>query len=190
MKTFPKCQTLQEHACDALRNMASCSSAGKKRIIELGGIEVLLAAVINHLDSEILCQSACWAMYNIISDDKERTELLLSLGGGAVVAKVSRYLTAEMTIFQPTVRSSRKSSDSTIACPEVLAFSSQPTALKVATGSSKMAALSSQPVAPEETTTSPNNPTLSSQATLVGVDLESESSDGISPSSKVPTVSF
>jgi hypothetical protein len=49
-RTFPKCQTLQEHACDALRNLACCR-IGKAKTVESGGIEVLLAAVTTHLSS-------------------------------------------------------------------------------------------------------------------------------------------
>jgi hypothetical protein len=89
MKTFPKCADLQEHACVALRNLACCS-IGKKKVVESGGIEVLLAAVNNHLNSSEVCENACWALVNIAKKSKENTELLISLGGGAAVAKVRR----------------------------------------------------------------------------------------------------
>jgi hypothetical protein len=203
MKTFPKCQMLQESACAALNNLAWCS-IDRANAIESGGIEVVLAAITNHLDSAVVCQNACWALYNIILDDEAGTELLISLGGGAVLATVGRkwpdnkdvqthlrnlakLIAAEMTRSQPAVRSSYKSSEIAIASPEVLASSSKPTAPKVATGSSKMAAPSSQPVAPEDTNASPNNPTPSSQAVLVGVYLAS--SDRVSPSPMVPLLS-
>jgi hypothetical protein len=90
MKTFPKCEALQEYACGVLRNLAYCN-IGKAKAIESGGIciEVLLAAVNNHLGSAIICQIACWALVNIASgSNKENTGLLISLGGGAAVAKV------------------------------------------------------------------------------------------------------
>jgi hypothetical protein len=45
MKTFPKCQVLQECACAALGNLAYSNVTGKKQAIESGGIEVLLAAL-------------------------------------------------------------------------------------------------------------------------------------------------
>jgi hypothetical protein len=102
MKTFPKCQTLQAWACGALRNLA-CYSIGKKKALESGGIEVLLATVTNHLDSAKICEHACWALYNIVKDSKENTELLISLGGGAAVAKV-RTKSPDKTGVQTPVR--------------------------------------------------------------------------------------
>jgi hypothetical protein len=87
MKTFPKCQPLQEHACAILRNLACCS-IGKAKAIECGGIEVVLANINNHLGSSILCRSACMALFNMIRSSKENTCLVISLGGGAAVAKV------------------------------------------------------------------------------------------------------
>jgi hypothetical protein len=87
MKTFPKCQPLQEYACRTLLNLAYCS-IGKAKAIESGGIEVLLAAVNNHLYSSILCEKACAALCNIVDGSKENTGLLISLGGAAAVAKV------------------------------------------------------------------------------------------------------
>jgi hypothetical protein len=87
MNTFPKCHALQERACGALRNLACCG-IGKKKVAEKGGIAVLLAAVNNHLGSAMLCQKGCWALYNIVNGSKQNTELLISFGGGATVAKV------------------------------------------------------------------------------------------------------
>jgi hypothetical protein len=88
MQTFPKCPALQEGACCALHNL-TCCSIGKAKAVESGGIGVLLAAVTAHLDSAFLCQQACWALLSIASDSKENAQLLIILGGGAAVAKVS-----------------------------------------------------------------------------------------------------
>jgi hypothetical protein len=88
-KTCPKCQALQEGACDALRNLACCS-IGQAKAIESGGIEVLVAAVATHLGSANLCLSACSALVNTVRGSKENTELLIDLGGGAAVAKVRK----------------------------------------------------------------------------------------------------
>ena len=74
--------------CCALRNL-TCCSIGKAKFIESGGIEVFLDAVTTHSDSAFLCQQACWALLSIASDSKENTRLLVILGGGAAVAKVS-----------------------------------------------------------------------------------------------------
>jgi hypothetical protein len=87
MKTFPKCEALQEMAGNALNNLANCS-IGKAKVIESGGIEVHLAAIHNHLGSAIICTDACWALHNIVKESKENTGLLISLGGATAVAKV------------------------------------------------------------------------------------------------------
>jgi hypothetical protein len=87
MKTFPKCQMLQKRLCSVLLNLAS-NNIGKARAIESGGIEALIAAVNNHLSSAIVSQKACSALCNIVRGSKENTGLLITLGGGAAVAKV------------------------------------------------------------------------------------------------------
>jgi hypothetical protein len=87
MKTFPKCQVLQESSCDILNNLACCS-IGKNKTVEMGGIEVAMAALSNHLDSAIACEWACWALVNMVKESKENIALCISLGGGAVVPKV------------------------------------------------------------------------------------------------------
>jgi hypothetical protein len=89
MKTFPKCQALQERACHAVLNLACCS-IGTEKAIESGGMEVLLAAINNHLSNAKICDLAFEALRNIASGSKENTELLITLGGGAAVAKVRR----------------------------------------------------------------------------------------------------
>jgi hypothetical protein len=87
MKTFPKCRNLQYSASIALANFTLCN-IGMKRVVETGGIDLLLAAVNNHLDSVNVCHRACLALVNIASGSKENMGLLISLGGAAVVAKV------------------------------------------------------------------------------------------------------
>jgi hypothetical protein len=64
------------------------SSIGEAKAIESGGIEALLAAVTNHLNSADVCEIACWAMYNIVQSSNGNIGLLISLGGGAAAAKV------------------------------------------------------------------------------------------------------
>jgi hypothetical protein len=90
MKTLPKCHTLQKCACGALRNVISRNVTGKKEAIESGVIEVVLAAMNNHLDSAKLCEHTCCALYNIVTNSKENTGLLISLGGRTTVAKVRK----------------------------------------------------------------------------------------------------
>jgi hypothetical protein len=65
-----------------------CNVTGKKRVIESGGIKVVLAAVNDHLDCANLCENAGWALANIVRGSKESVGLLISLAGGAAVAKV------------------------------------------------------------------------------------------------------
>jgi hypothetical protein len=197
MKTFPKCQALQDRACGALQNLAFCSF-GEKKAIDSGGLEVLLATINNHLGSSAICKYACFALYNIICDNKENAELLISLGGGAAVAKVGtkwrdidevhevvQDLTAEIKAAEPTLRSSCKSSEVTIASPKFPAFDSQPTTPTVSTGSSKVPAFDSRSTSPEDTTASPTNPTISPQSTL---GIYHESSDDFCCSPNVPGV--
>jgi hypothetical protein len=88
MKAIPKCQMLQERACHALLNVMCNNTTGKKKAIESGGIEVVIAAINNHLGSPFVCENACWALHNIVLKSKENTGLLITLGGGAAVAKV------------------------------------------------------------------------------------------------------
>jgi hypothetical protein len=87
MKTFPKCQRLQEGTCASLVNL-TCCSIGKKNAVASGGIEALIAAVKNHLGSAIICRKGCWALCNIVDGSKENVGLLIALGGGAAAAKV------------------------------------------------------------------------------------------------------
>jgi hypothetical protein len=102
MKTFPRCQRLQEGACAALRNL-TLSSTGRTNAIESDGIEVILAAVSNHLGSATMCKKACLALVNIVNRSTENTELLITLGGGVVGAKVrSKWRNNDQV--QPRVR--------------------------------------------------------------------------------------
>jgi hypothetical protein len=89
MKTFPKCQALQEGACASLMNLTS-GSIGLAKAVESGGIKMLLAAVNNHLGSLYICKRSCWALNTIVNGSKENTELLITLDGGAAVARVRR----------------------------------------------------------------------------------------------------
>jgi hypothetical protein len=87
MKTFPKCELLQVCACSTLGNLAFCT-LGKKKSVETGAMEFLVAAVNNHLDSARVCDFACWAFYSLITANKESTNIFLSSGGVTAVTKV------------------------------------------------------------------------------------------------------
>jgi hypothetical protein len=87
MKTFPKCEALQSIACRAINNLTACN-IGTQKAAEMGGMNVLLAAVNNHLSSANVCQHAILAMRRILVGSKENAELLISLGGVTDVAKV------------------------------------------------------------------------------------------------------
>jgi hypothetical protein len=87
MKTFPKCAELLDNACHVVAILALCS-IGRAKIIESGGIDFLLAVVKNNLDSEIICENACWALSSIVHGSRENTGLLIALGGAAAVAKI------------------------------------------------------------------------------------------------------
>jgi hypothetical protein len=87
MKTFPQCRTLQWCACNTLLHLVNYN-IGNKKAIKMGGIEVLLAAVNNHLGSVFVCNNAIRALLNIVTGSKANTELFISLGGATAVAKV------------------------------------------------------------------------------------------------------
>jgi hypothetical protein len=87
MKTFPKCRALQLDACSSLVSLACCC-IGRDKVVKTNGINAVLSAVNNHLDSAVLCQKACWALVIIVSGSKKNTGLLISLGGATAVAKV------------------------------------------------------------------------------------------------------
>jgi hypothetical protein len=89
MKTFPKCQGLQECGCGALQNLTFGNVTFQEKAIESGGIELLLPALDNHLDSAFVCERACLALFHMGEGGKKNTWLLLRLGGGAALAKVS-----------------------------------------------------------------------------------------------------
>jgi hypothetical protein len=88
MKTFPKCQMLQEGASGALCNLTCRNAVGQANAIESGGIDCVLAAINNHLGSAFICKNACWLMFTIVTESKENTGQLISLGGATAVAKV------------------------------------------------------------------------------------------------------
>jgi hypothetical protein len=72
MKTFPKCEALQKGACFVLGNLANDTNVtGQKNIIESGGIETLLSAANNHLNTADVCESVCWALSRIVRGSKE-----------------------------------------------------------------------------------------------------------------------
>jgi hypothetical protein len=79
---------LQEVACDVLCIFIRDNVTAQKKSIETGGMEVLLAAINNHLGCATLCRNACAAMSNIASDSKENTGLLIGMCVTAVVVKV------------------------------------------------------------------------------------------------------
>jgi hypothetical protein len=104
LKTFPKCQALQEFACTIVFKMTSCS-VGNKIVVETGGIEVCLAAINNHLNSDEVCKYACFALSDMMEKaNKEDIILLISLGGATAVAKVREEWQDEENIVEAWVK--------------------------------------------------------------------------------------
>lgn len=103
MQMFPVCEALQAKACHTLFNLAH-RRIGNAKAFESGGVEGLLTAVTAHLGSADLFQKACAALENIVRGCKERTGILISLGGAAAVAKV-RTRWPDNHDFQKWVRS-------------------------------------------------------------------------------------
>jgi hypothetical protein len=93
-----KCLGLQKNACLALHLLTSCDLGKKKALEGEQTLEVLLAAVKNHLSSFFLCQSAVLALHNVITNDNKSTKLLLRSGGVAAASKVRELLPNEDTV--------------------------------------------------------------------------------------------
>jgi hypothetical protein len=58
MKVFPNCQALQSSAARLLENLTCSNIVGKNIAVNTGGIQILLAAVNNHLASADVCRNA------------------------------------------------------------------------------------------------------------------------------------
>jgi hypothetical protein len=81
----PKIQ--EEYACFLLHNLASCF-VGKKRILEVDGMEYLLAATKNHLNHADTCERACSTLMIVVADSNENTERFLHMNGANAVVKI------------------------------------------------------------------------------------------------------
>jgi hypothetical protein len=102
MKTFPKCEALQAKACHALHSL-TCCRIGKKKVLEAGGIKVLVTALFNHLDSAFVCECTCKALYNVIKDNKDNMQIFHKSGGVAAVTRVKELWPDEADV-QTSVR--------------------------------------------------------------------------------------
>jgi hypothetical protein len=78
MNVFPMCHDLQLSGSHALLNLTHDNIIGAKKAVETGGINVLLAAVNNHLDSASTAEMACLALRNMVGASEENTGLLIS----------------------------------------------------------------------------------------------------------------
>jgi hypothetical protein len=80
---------MQDDACCALVNLIGCI-IGKKKAVETGAMEVVLAAANNHTDCLCVCRNALDFLLGIVAPSKENTKLFISSGGVATVAKVRK----------------------------------------------------------------------------------------------------
>jgi hypothetical protein len=53
-----------------------CCSIGTAKVIESGGVKVVLAAISNHLNQADVCECACLALMIIARNSKENTGYL------------------------------------------------------------------------------------------------------------------
>jgi hypothetical protein len=88
MKMFPKCQALQESAFYVLVGLACSYNIGKKKAIETGGFEVLLAALHKHMISLRVCETVFDAMETMIEGNKKHTKRFMNAGGVTALTKV------------------------------------------------------------------------------------------------------
>jgi hypothetical protein len=68
---------------------------GKKKVVEAGGIEVLLAAAIITWACPPYA-NAQFALKVLIADSSDNTELFICLGGASIVAKVKNKMAREL----------------------------------------------------------------------------------------------
>jgi hypothetical protein len=87
LQTFPMCEGLHWPGYAVIDNL-TCCSIGRKKALACGGLQALLAAANNHLDSQDVCILACRAITNIVNKSRENTQLLISLGGATAVLKL------------------------------------------------------------------------------------------------------
>jgi hypothetical protein len=80
MKTFPRCQTLQEYACRALANLTYKNVTGKKQATESGGCLVLVQLMKNTLD----------VITNVTHQHEESKVGITAVGGVEAVVKVMK----------------------------------------------------------------------------------------------------
>jgi hypothetical protein len=91
--------------CSSLRNLVLCCNTGKSIAVKTGGVEVLLAAVNNHLSSAVLCQNAVCALLSMFFwGSKGNPGQLICLGGAAAIAKVKNKWPDDIKV-QAQVRS-------------------------------------------------------------------------------------
>jgi hypothetical protein len=102
MTTFPKCQPLQWIACVPVRNLAHCD-IGKKKALDANGMEIVLGSLKNHVGSTVVCESALYALVNMVKESKKNTEHLIGLGGAAVLVSVKNKW-PDNAVVQPPLR--------------------------------------------------------------------------------------
>jgi hypothetical protein len=102
MTTFPECQPLQWIACVPVRNLAHCD-IGKKKALDANGMRIVLDSLKNHVGSTVVCESALYALVNMIKESKKNTEVLIGLGGAAVLVDVKNKW-PDNVVVQPPLR--------------------------------------------------------------------------------------
>jgi hypothetical protein len=102
MVAFPNCQPLQWIACVPVRNLAHCD-IGKKKALDNNGMQIVLTSIQNHVGSAVVCESALYALVNMIKESKKNTERLIGLGGAAVLVRVKNQW-PDNVVVQPPLR--------------------------------------------------------------------------------------
>jgi hypothetical protein len=102
MTQFPVCQPLQWIACVPVRNLAHCD-IGKKKALDANGMEIVLHSLQKHVGSTVVCESALYALVNMIKESKKNTEILIGLGGAAVLVDVKNKW-PDNAVVQPPLR--------------------------------------------------------------------------------------
>jgi hypothetical protein len=102
MTSFPKCQPLQWIACVPVRNLAHCD-IGKKKALGANGMKVVLDSLNNHAGSTVVCESALYALVNMVKESKENTEKLIGLGCAVALVNLKNKWPDD-AVVQPPLR--------------------------------------------------------------------------------------
>jgi hypothetical protein len=89
MKQFETSAIMQQCGCGALRNLAGYEgSNGAEKVVDSGGIEVILAAMIDHGKESNVVKNACGCLNNVARAHPNGIDAILDLGGIDTILRI------------------------------------------------------------------------------------------------------